>query len=88
MILRQLKTIQEDNELEQFLELSKQIIDSYVKFSIEKLEQIISKNVQLSEEEANRTHTEVLRRKYSDLKAASLNKDYRRILKNIIRFRT
>ena len=88
MILSQLKTLQDGNEFEQFLNLAKRIIDKYVKFSIKKLEDIIRKNTRDSKKEADQVPVKTLRERYSKLKSNSLNKDYERVLQNIIKFRT
>ena len=87
IILDQLKKLEDKDELNEFLELAKQITKEYVDYSIEKLKQIIEKNVYNAKQEEAQSSNEKLRIEYVKLKAKLLNKEHERMLHNIEKFR-
>ena len=88
VITQQLKTLEDGNDLGEFLELSESLIKSYVQHSIERLEQIIAENIKKARAEVEKISPEELSKKYVQLKSESLNKEYCRLRTNIIMFRT
>ena len=88
VITQQLKTLEDGNDLERFLIQAKRLTDSWVRYSINNLKSIIEKNIKNAEAEAKETSQKELRKKYIELKSGSLNKEYNRMLANIIKFRT
>lgn len=88
MLTNQLKKIDSHNELDIFLETAKKITTAYVKHSIQRLESIIDTNAFNAQNEVENLSKEELKEQVVKLKIDSLNKEYNRILINIIKFRT
>ncbi|MCC3862526.1 HindIII family type II restriction endonuclease [Pseudemcibacter aquimaris] len=87
MVVQQLKSIDNENQFEQYLAVVKKIQTQFVQFSVMRLENIIRKNMTAAEEKINSLSNNELIEMAKKLEVDKANKEYIRILKNIRKFR-